>query len=50
MDCVRSNCAVTLRGIKEVLAKYGISKQISSITRYLKDLNYSRKKLRKIPM
>jgi len=49
-DMVRENCALTLKGIKKQLLKVGIVKEISTLSTYMKDINFTRKKIRDIPI
>jgi hypothetical protein len=47
---VRENCSLTLGAMKEALQKLGIKRQAATIHKYLKQLRYSRKKIRKVPI
>ena len=49
-DMVNENCSITLKGLKKELQKRGINKQLSTLSMYMKDINYTRKKIRDIPV
>ncbi len=50
VQLVKDNCAITLGGIKKQLEKKGIYKEVSTISLYMKDIKYTRKKIRDIPI